>query len=238
MVLVVVFHHGREEVADRSTSTICSAKGELIWETSSGGHSVVAGAVPGRVVNTLPDHKKGQDVSLEVEVPFYVAIEGGHHDVRLTRGGKSETIEVKIPPGVDNGSVIRLSGLGHPGSHGGAAGDLRLTVKLAPHPYLKRDGKNLRIELPITPSEAALGAKVDVPTLSGETVVLTIPPGTSSGQKLRIRGKGVPDRKTDSRGDLMVEANIVMPKPISEEAKDLYEQLKMTESEDVRAKLR
>src|SRR5690606_12696773 len=95
-----------------------------------------------------------------------------------------------------------------------------------PHPYFRRDGNDLSVDVPITPSEAVLGAKVEAPTLSEGRVVVTIPPGTSSGRKLRLRGKGVPDRKTGVRGDLYVIAKIVVPESPLDEQRELYERLR------------
>lgn len=173
-----------------------------------------------------PRPSKGQDLRAELTVPFLVAAEGGQHELTIDRGGKPERITVKIPAGLPEGSTIRLAGEGHPGASGGPAGDLLLTIHVAPHPYFRREGNDLHVEVPVTPGEAALGAKVEAPTLSEGHVVVTIPPGTSSGRKLRLRGKGVPDRKTGARGDLYVVAKIVVPESPSSEQRELYERLK------------
>lgn len=166
-----------------------------------------------------------EETRLEIEVPFQTAVEGGSVDLRLDRGGPVEELAVRIPPGVDTGSVIRLAGQGQPSGLGGPPGDLLLTLKVAPHPWFRREGRNLLLDVPITPSEAALGAKVEVPTLSEGTVVVTVPPGTSGGMKLRLRGKGVPDRKTGERGDQFVVLKIVLPPGLDEKAKALFEEL-------------
>jgi curved DNA-binding protein len=176
--------------------------------------------------------QKGQDARAEVTVPFTVAVDGGEHTVTLQQGDKTERLTVKIPAGIDEGQNVRLSGQGNPGMNGGPAGDLIVTVHVAPHPWFRRDGQNLIVEVPITPVEAALGAKVDVPTLSEGPVVLTIPPGTSSGARLRLRGKGVKSHRTGERGDQMIMIKIVTPKHLSPEARELYEQLaKLTPQE-------
>jgi DnaJ-class molecular chaperone len=169
--------------------------------------------------------RAGEDVSLEVEIPFTVAAEGGQHSVQFRRGSDVERVNVRIPPGVDNGSTVRLAGQGEPGTGGGPAGDLMLKIKVSPHPWFRRDGNDLMIDVPITPWEAVLGAKVDVPTLTEGRVTLTIPPGTSSGMKLRLRGKGVPDAKTQQRGDQFVLIKIAVPQKPDERVKQLYEQL-------------
>src|SRR5262249_23969376 len=151
------------------------------------------------------------DVEAEVEVPFQIAVEGGKHELALDREGRTERLTVKVPPGVDTGSVVRLAGEGEPGGNGGPAGDLLIRLRVAPHPWFRREGIHLLVDLPVTVTEAALGAKVEVPTLSEGTVVVTIPPGTSSGAKLRLRGKGVTDRSTRERGDEFAVVKIVVP---------------------------
>jgi DnaJ-class molecular chaperone len=173
-----------------------------------------------------PRPQAGRDVEMEVEIPFHVAVEGGQHSLPIRReNGTVERLTVQIPAGVDTGKVIRLSGQGHPGQMGGPAGNLRLTVKVSPHPYFRREGNNILLDVPITPSEAALGTKVEVPTIKEGNVTVTIPPGTSSGAKLRLSGLGVPDPKTKQRGDQFVVVKIVVPKTLDETGRKLYEQL-------------
>jgi DnaJ-class molecular chaperone len=172
-----------------------------------------------------PRRRKGQDVRAEIRVPFQVGALGGEHELTLQTGARTERITVKIPPGIDDGATIRLAGQGHPGQGGAPAGDVLVTVRIAGHPWFRREGANLLIDVPITPTEAALGAKVDVPTLSEGTVVLSVPAGTSSGAKLRLRGKGIRDRKTGQHGDQLVALKIVVPKELSEKARQLYQQL-------------
>lgn len=184
-----------------------------------------------------PRPKKGESIRLQIDIPFHLAAVGGEHEINLQTGRSSEQLTVKIPAGVDNGSVIRLSGQGNPGIQGGPAGDLLLTIKVGNHPYFKRDGSNLVLEVPITLTEAALGAKVDVPTLSEGVVTVTIPPGTSSGAKLRLRGKGVTDKKTKQPGDQICSIKISSPKDLSDQERILYEQLKQLNSEDPRSKV-
>jgi DnaJ-class molecular chaperone len=159
---------------------------------------------------------------LEAEIPFVVAAEGGTHDLLLQRNGQSERLSVKIPAGVDTGSVIRLTGQGDPAASGMPAGDLLVQIKVGPHPWFRRTGCDVLVDVPITPAEAVLGAKVDAPTITGETVVVTVPPGTSSGTKLRLRGKGVVDQKTKRRGDQFVIVKIVVPQQQDDETHLLY----------------
>jgi curved DNA-binding protein len=181
--------------------------------------------------------RKGEDISFDVTVPFQVAAEGGSHGLQIRRGEQTERINVKIPAGVEDGSVIRLAGQGQPGSSGGTAGDLLLTIHVSPHPYFHREGSNLLVDVPITPSEAALGTKVEVPTLSEGHVTVTVPPGTSSGTKLRLKGKGVPNPKTKERGDQYVIVKIVLPRQTSDAAKKLYQDLANVEPANPRSGL-
>ncbi len=168
--------------------------------------------------------RRGRDVQAEVRVPFVTAAVGGSVDVRVSTDGRIETLSVKIPAGVDDGSVIRLAGQGELSSRGGAAGDLLLTIHIDPHPYFRRDHADILLDVPVTPSEAVLGAKVEVPTLDGEKVVVTIPPGTSSGMKLRLRGKGIANKAGGTSGDQYVVVKIVVPRDPPDGLKTLYEQ--------------
>jgi DnaJ-class molecular chaperone len=161
---------------------------------------------------------------LEVDIPFRVAVEGGSYELQFERSGQHERLTVKIPAGVDTGSVVRLGGQGEPGQGGGPPGDLLVKMNVAPDPVFRRDGQNLLIDLPLTISEAVLGTKVEVPTIHEGLVMLTVPPGTSSGAKLRLRGKGVPDRQTGNRGDQHVVIKIVVPKKIDPAAEKALQQ--------------
>jgi DnaJ-class molecular chaperone len=178
--------------------------------------------------------RRGEDVEAEVEVPFQIAVEGGKYEIALDRAGKTEHLSVKIPAGVDTGSVVRLGGQGQPGLNGGPAGDLLVRIRVAHHPWFRREGNNLLVDVPVTVTEAALGAKVEVPTLSEGTVVVTIPPGTSSGAKLRLRGKGILDRSTKERGDEFAVVKIVVPKKAGERARALFQELAEVEPQSPR----
>ena len=136
---------------------------------------------------------------------------------------KRQSYDVTIPRGLTDGSRIRLSGQGGPGLGGGEAGDLFLKVKLRPDARFTAEGHNLRTTLPLTPWEAALGAEVPVETLDG-TVTVTVPPGSQSGQTLRLRGKGLPKRGKDA-GDLYVALKIVVPKSMTPRERELFESL-------------
>jgi DnaJ-class molecular chaperone len=173
--------------------------------------------------------RRGEDVEVEIEIPFQTAVEGGQYDLKLEREGKPERLSIKIPAGVDTGSMVRLAGQGQPGVNGGPVGNLLVRIRVAPHPWFRREGNNLLLDLPVTITEAALGAKVEVPTLSEGKVVVTIPPGTSSGSKLRLRGKGVVDRNTKERGDQIVVVKIVVPRKPGERARQLLAELAQVE---------
>jgi len=181
--------------------------------------------------------RRGSDVEVEVEIPFQIAVEGGKYDLNLDRNGKPERLSVKIPSGVETGSVVRLAGQGEPGAGGGPAGDLMVRVRVAPHAWFRREGNNLLLDLPVTITEAALGAKVEAPTLSEGRVLVTIPPGTSSGAKLRLRGKGVLDRNSKERGDQFVIVKIVVPRKPGERARKLLEELAQVEPQSPRKDL-
>jgi molecular chaperone DnaJ len=135
------------------------------------------------------------------------------------RGTSSRTMQVRIPAGVRDGQRIRLSGKGAAGERGGPAGDLYVTVHVQPHPLFGRSGDNLTLTAPVTFDEAALGAEVKVPTLDGAPVTVRIPPGTPNGRTFRVRGRGV-RRRTGMRGDLLVSVEVVVPKELSEPAKE------------------
>ena len=146
----------------------------------------------------------GRDVTGTVSITLPEVLTGTSRRVHLPTG---KEIDAKIPAGLADGQTIRLKGQGLPGP-GGAAGDALITVTIAEHPLFKRDGANLRLELPVTLYEAVLGGKVRVPTLDG-AVELAIPPGTSSGRTLRVKGKGLPGK--DGSGDLYATIRIVLP---------------------------
>ena len=145
-----------------------------------------------------------------------------------------ETLDVRIPPGAQTGSRVRVAGRGNAGVHGGPPGDLYIITKVEPHPFFERRGDDLYTVVPITVSEASLGAKVEVPTIDGRAQV-RIPPGTNSGKKLRLREKGAPSaRQAGKRGDQIVEVQIVVPKPEDERVRNLLKELDKLEQEDPR----
>lgn len=166
--------------------------------------------------------RAGRNLEAHLTIPFVTAIRGGETKIDLEREDqRRETLVVKIPPGIEPGAKLRLRGQGEPGDKGGARGDLTIHVAVDPHPYFTREGRNLSVEVPVTVAEAILGAKVEVPTLDGSTRTLTIPPGSSSGQKLRLRGQGVPASGDKPEGDLYLVLKVVVPKNIDETSRTL-----------------
>lgn len=180
---------------------------------------------------------RGADLEYELTVPFNTAIKGGEASVALRRGdGKHETIAVKIPAGIEDGKKIRLRGQGDESPMGGPAGDILIKVRVAPHPHFTRSGKRLDVVLPVTLAEAVEGAKIDVPTPHG-VVAVTIPPGTSSGKKLRLRGQGVKPASGDA-GDLYAEVQIVLPAELSEEQQHQLLEVAKSDTRNPRTELR
>ncbi len=181
--------------------------------------------------------RRGADVAAEIHVPFQTAVLGGEVQVRIARsGGSDETLTVKIPPGIDDGQKIRLRGQGEPGGRGGPPGDLILTARVGSHPVFSRQGSNLLARVPITLGEAARGAKIDLPTPHG-TVAVTVPPSTSSGTKLRVKGMGIAPRNKPP-GDLLVEVLVALPRDLAEADRELLAQFDAKYSPHPRANLR
>jgi DnaJ-class molecular chaperone len=175
---------------------------------------------------------RGEDFQIAVTVSFAEAVRGGTRRVILQNG---EQIDVKIPPGLREGQSIRVKGRGGAGRNGGPGGDVLIQMHIAPHPFITRDGNDLRMDLPVTLKEAVLGGKVPVPALGG-VVNLSIPPGSNTGTVLRLKGKGVPATKDQGAGDLYVQLVVSLPDKPDAALTDFMEGWK-TEY-DPRAKLR
>jgi molecular chaperone DnaJ len=149
---------------------------------------------------------------------------------------RQETITVRIPPGVDTGYRMRVPGKGSIAKSGGFSGDLYLIITVRPHESFRREGNDILITIPITVTEAALGTKVEVPTISGKTL-LRVPPGTQSGQKFRLRGKGVPSLRREGIGNQIVEVRVVVPRVTDERSKEILRELARLNPEDPRASM-
>lgn len=150
------------------------------------------------------------------------------------RLSRPDTVEVRIPQGVGSGTRLRVPSKGNAGIDGGPAGDLYITVRVDEHPFFKRDGDNIEIKLPLTVSEAGLGAKIEVPTIDGRAI-LKIPQGTQNGQKFRLREKGVFNARKNTRGDEIIEVNLQCPDVQNERTRELLRELAQVQPQDVRA---
>lgn len=189
--------------------------------------------------------QRGQDIELELPVLLEELAKGEHGSVQVSvpqfdalgrrTNAPEKKLSVKLPAGVGDGELIRIPGQGAPGIGGAPPGDLFVHVRLVPHPRFDVEGHNLLVTVPVAPWEAALGAKVIVPTLDGRLNV-TIPPGSQSGQKLRIKGKGLPGKA--GTGDLFAVLKIVLPKQAGDDVKALWERLAEKAAFDPRAEWR
>ncbi len=182
---------------------------------------------------------RGRDMEYEITLDFLQAINGATTTVRIAQDGRGksarvETIEVKIPPGVQDAQRIRLRGKGE--TSPGGSGDLYIITRIRKHPYFRRKGNDIYVDLPISTTEAALGTKVDLPTIDGMTTV-TIPPGTSSSRKLRLKGKGTVGPRGGARGDQYVIIKIVAPQKLSGPHMELLRKLQNIDKSDPRAGL-
>ncbi len=179
---------------------------------------------------------RGRDLEHHVTLEFLEAVHGTTTRLRLQRQDErgrthSQTIDVKIPPGVRDGARVRLRGKGAEGA--GGAGDLYIVCHVRPHPYFRREGSDIYIDVPVSITEAALGAKVDVPTIDGMTTV-TVPPGTGGSRRLRLKGKGLRSAAGDGRGDQYVVVKVVPPPKLSEDGAKLLRQFDAVEKFDPR----
>jgi DnaJ-class molecular chaperone len=179
-----------------------------------------------------PTPGKGLDSHYDLSITFEEAALGGTRRVKLPAGKR---FDVKIPIGVRDGQSIRLKGLGEPGIPGGQAGDAMITIKIEPHPYFRREGHDIHLDLPITLNEALHGAKVKVPTLGGP-VVMIIPPGANAGQVFKLKGKGIPGYSIHPAGDQFVTLQIVLPDQSDSNLNDIVKRWEAAHPYDPRKK--
>ena len=179
------------------------------------------GGAPGGARGRTRAAPRGEDVQATLTVPLEEAVAGGKARVILPTG---RTLEVSIPAGIEEGKQIRLKGQGQSGP-GMEAGDAIVTVKIGKHPYFRVDGRDLRLDLPLTLYEAVLGGKVEVPTLGG-AVEMTLPPKSNGGRTLRLRGKGLPAQGSTPAGDLFVTLRVMLPDTIDADLQALAQRLR------------
>src|SRR5271165_3714862 len=213
------------------------------FDFGAGGFSAQGGGIDPDILSELfgsagrsrtrarPQATRGEDISVTVAVPLATAANGGSVRVALPTG---KTLDVAVPAGMEEGKSIRLRGQGHSGSRGAPAGDVIVTIRYAPHPLFKVEGRDLRLDLPITLYEAVLGGKVRVPTLGGE-VEMSIAPGMSGGRVLRLRGKGLPASADHPAGDLLATLRIVLPNEADAELSALMRKLRDQKPYDPRS---
>ncbi|WDG18278.1 DnaJ C-terminal domain-containing protein [Microbacterium sp. Clip185] len=170
---------------------------------------------------------KGADVTARTTLDFATAVGG---ETITLQGEDGKPFKVKIPAGVADGQKIRLRGRGRPSPDGGEAGDIVVQVSVRPHPVFTRDGLNLRLTVPITFTEAVLGATIEVPTLGGDPVRLRVAPGTPSGRVLRVKGRGVHTQK--GTGDLLAEVQVAVPAHLDDAAKEALERFQELEPKE------
>jgi curved DNA-binding protein len=179
--------------------------------------------------------RRGANAEGEISVDFLDAVRGG--EVRVQFEGRG-TLRVKIPPGADEGTRVRLAGQGSPGARGAPPGDLYLTLHVRPHPFLEREGNDLSVDVPVTIPELIRGASIEVPTAEG-SVSMKIPPGSANGRRMRLRGKGVPRLGGSERGDLYVRLMAKLPETDDAQLEELAERIEpLYANHDVRAKLK
>jgi len=184
--------------------------------------------------------QKGRDAEQPIEISLAESIQGTQRSLQLTirdpAGDQQRNVTVKIPAGVKEGARVRASAQGGPGENGGPNGDLYLKIHILPHPFWKREGDDLHIEVPITFAEAALGDTITVPTINGE-VQLKIPAGTQSAQTFRLSGRGVPHLKGDGAGDQYVKVKVAVPKNLGPKEEELIRELSRLRDQNVRLDL-
>lgn len=178
--------------------------------------------------------RRGADIDYSLQLDFIRAVKGTEVKVKVTRrSGATETITVKIPPGVHDGSRVRVAAKGDEGYDGGPQGDLYITTTVKPHTYFRRVGNDIYVDVPVTIKEAVLGTEIKVPTIDGFSTI-KVPPGTKSSQKLRIKGKGVYSSRGLARGDEYVIINITVPRDIDQRSRELLDEFDRTNPCDPR----
>lgn len=208
--------------------------GDIFEQFFGGQRGASRGAQPEPRGRSKPQPQRGEDIEYPITLTFAQAARGMTLPLQINRDGKLETIDVKIPAGVKEASRVRIKARGQQIT-GGEPGDLFIVTKVHPHPYFRRDGNDILLDLPISLYEAMLGTKVEVPTLDGP-VTLTIPPGTSSGAKLRIKGRGF--ERGAEKGDQLVLMKVMVPKLPDEESREILKTLEAKVPLEARAEIK
>ncbi len=169
---------------------------------------------------------RGQDLEMVLKVTLEEVAQGAERRISYPVGERTETLSVKIPKGIESGNRLRIPGKGAQSPYGGPPGDLYLKLEVLEHPVFEREGRDLTVEKEISFSEAALGTKLLVPTVEGKTLSVKIPPGTQPGSRIRVRGHGLPDMKSQTRGDLYVRIRVTVPSKLTKSQKELIQQLR------------
>ena len=212
------------------------------FDFGSGGFSAESGSIDPDILSELfgagrtrarSQSTRGEDMGVSVTVPLATIAHGGSIRVALPTG---KMLDVAVPAGIEEGKSIRLRGQGHAGHRGAPPGDVIVTIRYAPHPLFKVEGRDLRLDLPVTLYEAILGARVRAPTLSGE-VEVSIAPGASGGRVLRLRGKGLPASADHPAGDLLATLRIVLPNEVDPELSALMRRLRDQKPYDPRSSM-
>jgi len=175
---------------------------------------------------------RGQDAQYRLDISFLDAVNGAKQRITLPDGG---TLDVTIPPGVSEGQVLRLKAKGMPGGGEGPRGDALVEIAVKLHPVFNRDGNDIVVEVPISLDEAVLGGKIEVPTITGR-VAVTVPPGSNTGQTLRLKGRGV--KSKTGAGDQLVRLSVMLPETIDDDLKSFAEDWRKTHAYDPRRKLK
>lgn len=229
-----------EEAVQGKTDTVVISRNEVCSRCSGSGDMGGAATTCGRCQGTGKITNQNGRLQFKSSCPDCQGTGRSRTPCAVCTGKgtlpKTESIKVRIPPGVDAGSRVRVPNKGHAGSMGGGVGDLYIITNVGEHAYFTRKGDNIYCTVPITVPEAAMGAKIEVPTVSGKAV-LRIPPGTQSGQKFRLREKGVPSLRGNVCGDQYVEVRIVLPKIISEDTKNILREYARLNPENPRAEM-
>ncbi|PYR78569.1 MAG: molecular chaperone DnaJ [Acidobacteria bacterium] len=177
-----------------------------------------------------PRSQKGRDIEHEVELTLEEAYHGATRRISITEGGRARSVDVRIPPGVKDGSRVRAAGEGESGSNGGSSGDLYLRVRIKPHPVFERRGDDLHVKVTLPVTTAVLGGEAQVPTITG-SVRLKIPETTQPGQVFRLKGHGMPAvGKPDGRGDLYAAIEVAPPRSLTKDQRQHWEALKKLEN--------